>query len=93
MRNSTKNNKTTNSDKKISVRLPAWQRTLIDYCSVNESLTITDIIKKSINSYFIQKDKPDQSLLKQMSKEKYYDLDLFHWSEKYTTNTSPTSSL
>jgi hypothetical protein len=88
-----KNNKTSNSDKKISVRLQAWQRNLIDYCSENESLTITDIIKKSINSYFIQKDKPDQSLLKQMCKEKYYDLDLFSWSEKYTTKTSPTSSL
>jgi hypothetical protein len=75
------------STNKVSVRLPEWQRDIVNYCSLEESASLTDTIKNSINHYFLSLKKPNKCELKQKSREKYIQLDLFEWAEKNNIQT------
>ena len=75
------------STNKVSVRLPEWQRDIVNYCSVKESASLTDTIKNSINHYFLSLKKTNKGELRQRSREKYIQLGLFEWAEKNKLQT------
>jgi hypothetical protein len=79
-----KNNQKFNSPStnKLSVRLPDWQKNIVAYCSNEDSLTLTDVVKNSINNYFVQDGKHNSEELKQKTQEKYVQLDLFEWATR-----------
>jgi len=70
------------STNKVSIRLPDWQKNIIAYCSDEDSSTLTDVVKNSINNYFIHDGKHNSAELKQKTQEKYLQLDLFEWAAR-----------
>jgi hypothetical protein len=78
------------NSEKLSFRLPRWQKDIVDFVSKKESLNQTDVIRNSINNYFLQASTESKGELKQKTKERYVQMDLFEWAEKNQTSTPST---
>lgn len=70
------------NSEKLSFRLPRWQKDIVDFISEKENINQTDVIRNSINNYFLAGCSPNKGSLKQQSKEKYVQMDLFEWAER-----------
>jgi len=66
---------------KLSFRLPRWQKDIVDFVSEKEKLNKTDVIRNSINNYFLQASTSSKGELRQKTKERYVQMDLFEWAE------------
>jgi hypothetical protein len=62
--------------KKISVRLPLWRRTIIDYCSDQFHLSISDLVSLAIDFLFILEEIPHKGEISQKAKEKIASMNL-----------------
>jgi hypothetical protein len=80
---STKENSTLSSfnSEKLSFRLPRWQKDIVDFISEKENLNQTDVIRNSINNYFLQASTYSKGELRQKTKERYVQMDLFEWAK------------
>jgi hypothetical protein len=68
--------------KKVSVRLPKWRRTIIEYCAEELQSSITDIVSRAIESYFLLKEIPNREETTQEAKDKMVQMDLFKWERE-----------
>jgi hypothetical protein len=79
-----KNNRLSSfNSEKLSFRLPTWQKDIVDFVSERENIKPADVIRRSINNYFLHSSSSSTGELRQKTKEKYVQLDLFDWAEKY----------
>ena len=62
--------------KKISVRLPLWRRTIIDYCSEQLHESISDLVSLAIDFLFILEEIPHKGEMSQRAKEKIARMNL-----------------
>lgn len=65
------------NSEKLSFRLPRWQKDIVDFISVKEKLNQTDVIRNSINNYFLVGFNSNKVKLQQETKEKYVQMELF----------------
>jgi vesicle coat complex subunit len=68
------------NSEKLSFRLPRWQKDIVDFISVKERLNQTDVIRNSINNYFLACYSSNKGALKQQTREKYVQMDLLEWA-------------
>ena len=70
------------NSEKLSFRLPRWQKDIVDFISEKEKLNPTDVIRNSINNYFLVGCSSNKGALKQQTREKYVQMDLIEWAER-----------
>lgn len=69
------------NSEKLSFRLPRWQKDIVDFISEKERVNQTDVIRNSINNYFLQASTSSKGELRQKTKERYVQMDLFEWGK------------
>jgi hypothetical protein len=82
------------NSEKLSFRLPKWQKDIVDFVSEKEKINPTDVIRRSINNYFLYASTSSTGELRQKTKERYVQMELFDWAErnqkKMTVEDSPS---
>lgn len=69
--------------KKISVRLPLWRRTIIDYCSDEFQESISDLVSLAIDFLFILEEIPYKGEISQKAKDKFARMKLMELGYQY----------
>jgi hypothetical protein len=67
---------------RAAVRLEPWRREILEYLAAENRTTLSDIILKSLDLYFIRKGKIRRSEITKLAKNKYEELELWNWNIK-----------
>ena len=72
----------TSRTKKVSVRLPVWRRTIIDYCTDHFQESISDLVSLAIDSLFILDEIPNKGQVTQKAKDKMASMRLLEFKKQ-----------
>jgi len=66
---------------RAAVRLEKWRRNILEYLAEENKTTLSDVILKSLDLYFIRKGKIRRSETTRLAKQKYEQLELWNWEQ------------
>ena len=68
---------------RAAVRLEPWRRDILEFLADESKTTLSDVILKSLDLYFIRKGRIRRSETTRLAKEKYNQLQIWDRKEKY----------